>query len=264
MSEKQVTHEQLVAWLSRLKLPTLAAQLDDVLDVAANRGLTHREFLGMALEREVIDKEARRVSIGARMARFPFRKTLADFDHSAQPSVDPGRVRELGTCRWVAHAENVVLLGPPGVGKTHLAVGLGMAAIDAGHRVTFRTALGLVNELLAAHSEGALEARLKELCKPKVLIIDELGYLPFERDGAHVFFQLISRRYEKGSVIITSNRAVREWGEVFGDAVVATAILDRVLHHSQVLMIRGESYRLKEKRQSGLMKSALSSPQPEQ
>jgi DNA replication protein DnaC len=157
----------------------------------------------------------------------------------------------------VAHGEALLLLGPPGVGKRHLAIALGRAAIRAAYSVLFTTAPGLVAGLARAHADGRLEEQLGFYAKPKLLIVDQLGYLPFETNAAHLFFQLVSRRYERGSMLITSNRAISEWGGVFGDAVVATAILDRLLHSSHVVTIRGDNYRLREKRRSGLFKPIL-------
>jgi DNA replication protein DnaC len=249
----EITRARVLENLGRLRLGRLAEQLDALLSNAARGEPTYLDFLDAILREEVGAKQRKRVAMGIQIAHFPVVKTLDDFDFKFQPSVDQKLVRELAVSRYIANAENVLVFGPPGVGKTHLAIGLGRAAVEAGYTVLFTSATALLGALSKAETEGQLAERLAFYAKPKLLVVDELGYLPFEKRSAHLFFQLIARRYEKGAMIITTNQVVTQWGTVFGDEVLAAAILDRLLHHSFTLMIQGESYRLKQKRKAGLL-----------
>ena len=239
--------------LERLKMDHLAAQLDVVCEQAAKKDLDYKAFLGQALDAEWKGRYQKGVENRLRQARFPWIKTLDQFDFAFQPSIDRKVVRELAGLAFVERAGNVVLLGPPGVGKTHLGVALGVKAVEAGYSVLFLTLETLMTRLLKAQRENRLDRTLQQLTYPKLLILDELGYLPLSREEASLFFRLLVRRYERASLIVTSNKSFTDWGEVFNDHVLATAILDRLLHHATTVNIKGESYRLKEKKKAGLL-----------
>jgi DNA replication protein DnaC len=244
---------ELLNLLDKLKLDHLEAQLDAVCEQAAQRGEDYKTFLAQALQTEWQGRYQRGIEARLRQARFPWVKTLDQFDFDFQPSLDRRQVRELAGLSFVERAHNVIILGPPGVGKTHIAIGLGVKAVEAGYSVLFLTLEVLMTRLTKALNENRLERSLQQLVYPKVLIVDELGYLPLSRIEASLFFRLVVRRYERASLIVTSNKSFLDWGETFNDPVLATAVLDRLLHYSTTLNIKGESYRLKEKRRAGLL-----------
>jgi DNA replication protein DnaC len=252
---------QLVSLLEKMKMAHLADQLESVCEQAAKKDLAYKDFLESALDAEWRGRHLKGVEARLAQARFPWVKTIEQFDFAFQPSLDRKVIRELAGLSFVERAENVILLGPPGVGKTHLAIALGVKAVEAGHRVMFLTLETLLTRLMRARAENRLERQLAQFVYPKVLILDEMGYLPMNREEASLFFRLLTRRYERASLVITSNKSFVDWGEIFNDQVLATAILDRLLHHATTLNIKGESYRLREKRKAGLLGSA---PEPKE
>jgi DNA replication protein DnaC len=247
-----LTYQRVQAHLHQLNLTRLAEHVDTVAEEAAKQEWTYLAFLDRLLDLEASARYERDVTMKTKLAHFPFHKTLDEFDFSFQPSINERQVRELATMRFLAHGENVLLLGPPGVGKTHLAIALGMAAIAQRHGVYFLTMVDLIEMLHKDAKEDRLGHRLRTLCKPKLLILDEMGYFSLDRMIAQFLFQLVSRRYQKGSIILTSNKSFGEWGDIFTDQVLATAILDRLLHHSTTISIRGHSFRLRQKRKAGV------------
>lgn len=252
--------EALRHQLAGLGLHQAEAVLEAHLESAAKEERSYADFLAGLLECETLARRERHLQTQMRMAHLPCRKTLHDFDFTFQPSLDRRQIRDLQTLRFVHEASNVLFLGPPGVGKTHLSIALAVEAIQAGFSAYFLNTYELMSDLRRAAQEQRLHRRMGVYLRPKVLVVDEMGYVPMDGDAARLFFQLVSARYEKGSLILTSNKSYGEWDSIFGDAVLATAILDRLLHHSTTINIRGESYRLKERRKAGLLSPPNSIP----
>ena len=232
--------------LVALKMPRALEMLDATLRRVEQGEITWVDALDHLLLEELTLRDNRRVRTALRMSRLTSVKTLAGFDFTFQPSLDRNRILALAELKFIDRAEVVHLLGPPGTGKSHLATALAVEAVKAGKSVAFATLADIVTSLAKAEREGTLRERIRFLARASLLVVDEIGYLPVVPGGGNLFFQLVNARYEKGAMILTSNRGFAEWGEVFGDAVVATALLDRLLHHAVVIQIEGSSYRLRQ------------------
>jgi len=236
----------LEAYLKKLKMPQAAKTYESLAREAGDNNLSYEEYLLGVLEQEIHQRENNRIQRGIKQAAFPVIKTLENFDFKAIPSLNKPRVLKLMQGEYIRKKENIILVGSSGVGKTHIAIALGYEACRQGLRVKFYTAAGLINELLAAQQEYRLNRLEKQWLVPHVIILDELGYVPFSKMGAELLFQFCAARYERGSIIITTNLEFPKWTEILGDEQMTAALLDRLTHNAHILNINGDSYRFKQ------------------
>ncbi len=237
--------DRIRGMLADLKMPGSLESLDTVLQGVDGGAVTPAEAIEQLLGAQIQLRNHRRLQAAMRSSRLPAVKTILDFDFSFQPSIRREQIESLAELGFLERRENVIFLGPPGVGKTHLAIALAIAAAEHGRRVYYGTLADLITSLEEAQAAGRLQQRLKVLTFPALLVVDEIGYLPISHTGAMLFFQLMTRRYETASTVLTSNKGFEDWGDIFGDEVMAAALIDRLLHHCHIVPIRGNSYRMR-------------------